>query len=63
YHLWHGDLSHRGYRERYPGLAPYGFDPEKDIAKDGRGVWRWASERPDLQEYVSSYFGPRKEDG
>jgi len=26
FHLWHGDLDHRKYRERHEGLAPFEFD-------------------------------------
>ncbi len=63
YHLWHGDLSDRGYGERYPGLAPYQFNPVEDIALDKHGSWRWATDKPGLHEYVASYFRSRREDG
>jgi hypothetical protein len=63
YHLWHGDLSDRGYDLRFPGLAPFRFDPERDIALDENGAWKWASDKPELHAYVASYFWSRKEDG
>jgi len=63
YHLWHGDLSDRGYAARYPGLAPFRFDPGEDIALDENGAWQWASDKPELHAYVASYFRSRKEDG
>jgi hypothetical protein len=63
YHLWHGDLSDRGYGDRYPGLSPFEFNPDKDISIDRQGAWKWSSNKPDLHEYVASYFRSRKEDG
>jgi len=63
YHLWHGDLEDRGYGERYPGLAPFRFNPFEDIALDAGGAWRWATRKPGLHRYVKSYFDARKEDG
>jgi hypothetical protein len=63
FHLWHGDLSHRGYGERYPGFEPFRFNPYRDIALDRQRVWRWATHKPGLHAYVASYFRTRREDG
>lgn len=62
-HLWHGDLSDRAYGSRYAPLARFEFDPERDIAPDGNGAWRWNSEKPELHAYVRDYFRSRREDG
>jgi hypothetical protein len=58
-HLWHGTIQSRGYRSRFEGLAPFGFDPYTDIALDARGCWRWSSPKPALHEYVRRYLEVR----
>ena len=62
FHLWHGNVKARGYARRHC-LAELGFDPFTDIAVDANGCWRWNSDKPDLHEYVRSYFASRNEDG
>jgi hypothetical protein len=62
-HLWHGDIPGRGYRKRFEGLAPFGFDPYTDIALDEQGCWRWNSAKTELHQYVKQYFELRREDG
>jgi hypothetical protein len=63
FHLWHGDSTHRRYRDRQSGLARFNFDPRKDIAIDSSGAWRWSSNKREMHDYVSGYFASRKEDG
>jgi hypothetical protein len=63
FHLWHGDLRHRIYADRNLRLQDYDFDPFRDIAVDRNGCWRWASDKPQLHEFVKRYFALRKEDG
>lgn len=63
FHLWHGDLAHRGYETRYERLSHYRFDPERDLALDEHHVWRWASTKPEMHRYVADYFRGRREDG
>jgi hypothetical protein len=63
FHLWHGDTTHRRYRQRDETLARFHFDPQKDIAIDQCGVWRWNSEKPELHNLVRRYFYTRREDG
>ncbi len=62
-HLWHGDMSNRGYRQRYLELAKFEFNPAADIAADRDDVWRWNSDKPALHKFVRDYFGSRREDG
>ncbi|MDX3458202.1 hypothetical protein PV396_40775 [Streptomyces sp. ME02-8801-2C] len=61
-HLWHGDVSHRGYGTRYQMVADLGFDPTHDIAVAG-GCWEWSSDKPELHRRVHEYFAQRREDG
>jgi hypothetical protein len=63
HHLWHGDLSQRRLDERHQGLAAFDFDPNRDIALDPNGCWRWNSEKPAMHEYIRNYFASRNEDG
>lgn len=62
FHLWHGDLSNRRYRERHQGLARFDFNPYHDIRLDQTGCWSWSSPKPAMHDYVRNYFFSRKED-
>ena len=62
-HLWHGDLTHRRYGDRYRDFAAFDFDPYSDIAPNGDGCWRWNTPKYALHEYVRKYFKSRREDG
>jgi hypothetical protein len=59
FHLWHGDIEGRQYSERHIALAPHDFDPDKDIAIDEGGVWRWNSDKPALHQLLADYFAAR----
>jgi hypothetical protein len=63
FHLWHGDLSDRRYAERHRILVESGFDPDRDIAIDAGGCWRWSSDKARLHAGVRAYFERRREDG
>jgi hypothetical protein len=63
YHLWHGDIRDRRYPERHKMLPSFEFDPFEDIVIDGRGCWRWNSDKPQMHACVREYFASRKEDG
>lgn len=55
-HLWHGEIAHRGYANRYASFAPFGFDPCSDIALNKDGVWQWNSDKPKMHDFVREYF-------
>ena len=63
YHLWHGEIRDRHYRERQKFLAPFNFDPFEDIVIGDNGCWRWNTNKPEMHAYVKGYFASRKEDG
>jgi hypothetical protein len=63
FHLWHGSMSDRRYRDRHEGIRPFHFDPSRDIAVADNGAWQWNSDKPLLHQYVKEYFAQRKEDG
>lgn len=61
-HLWHGSRDNRQYIERESILVENQFDPLVDLAIDVNGLWRWASDKPDLHQRVADYFQSRRED-
>jgi hypothetical protein len=63
FHLWHGDQRDRKPRVRFEGFQRFQFDPCNDIAIDEGGYWRWNTDKPEMHEYVRSYFASRREDG
>lgn len=63
FHLWHGDLADRRYVRRLDLLNEYAFDPYRDIALDHQGLWKWDTDKPELQRGIQDYFASRKEDG
>jgi hypothetical protein len=63
FHLWHGELIHRKYRQRYRDFAVFEFNPEQDIALDEHGCWRFHSDKPAMHAYLADYFASRQEDG
>ncbi len=78
-HLWHGDTEHRRYVDRNRELAAFGFNPDKHLERDARGLWRWRTGKPGLrgilakltggskhrhmQDWAIRYFASRREDG
>jgi hypothetical protein len=65
-HRWHGsrkDRRYRGRQSRARHLEAASFDPQIDICQDEMGLWKWASQKPDLERAVIDYFAGRNEDG
>lgn len=61
-HLYHGTRTNRNYVGRWGYLTDHGFDPLTDIAMDDNGLWKWASDKPEMQLKVKDYFVERRED-
>jgi hypothetical protein len=61
-HLWHGDFRERQYRRRFDGFGRFEFDPERDVAIDAQGCWRWSSPKPELHAFARDLFVRRRED-
>ena len=57
----HGEVENRGYVERQTRLATFDFDPDIDLTIGRNGAWHWARPRPDLEEFLKSYFISRAE--
>lgn len=62
YHLWHGDMKDRQYYLRNEIIKKGDFDPGNDIVKDENGIWKWNSEKKEMQDEVKKYFWVRRED-
>ena len=62
-HLWHGDLSARKRFERHRRVSDLDFDPNTDIVISDNGCWGWNSEKPELHEFLKTYFDSRADDG
>ena len=62
FHLWHGEIKNRYYKERYQKLKEFNFNPYTDIILDDNNCWRWNSDKPQLHQYLKKYFNSRKED-
>lgn len=62
-HLWHGDITHRGWASRYRMLAEFNFNPDEDIRTSASGVWELTARQDDLAQRLLQYFISRREDG
>jgi hypothetical protein len=62
-HLWHGDVKHRRYHERWSEFRRFQFDPFEDIALHHNGAWRWNTDKREMHDYVRNYLASRREDG
>ena len=47
YHLWHGDIVNRNYRNRFKILAD--FDPLTDVYIGDNGAWHWTKQNTELE--------------
>jgi hypothetical protein len=63
YHLWHGEIPDRSYKERHRALAELDFRLDRDLERDVNGFWRWRRPRPDMEDFFRRYFQGRREDG
>ena len=61
-HLWHGARTNRLYMRWQDELSKFKFNPRLDIKIGPNGTWEWATNKPELHEWVEQYFDKRKED-
>jgi hypothetical protein len=61
-HHWHGASEARGYEKRWSILSFHRFDPETDLAVDANGLYRWAGNKPRLEDDIRLSLGSRNED-
>lgn len=63
FHYWHGSKVNRRYVDRWKILVENKFDPEIDIFKDTRGIYKLTGNKPRLRDQIRAYFRQRNEDG
>lgn len=63
FHMWHGDIVHRVYKERHKALELLGLDIEKQLYKNQSGVWNWVDCNDPVKNLLAKYFSNRLEDG
>jgi hypothetical protein len=61
-HYWHGPKAARQYNERGQILIETRFDPERDLVRDGQGLYKLRGNKPALRDRLQSYFRARQED-
>jgi len=61
-HYWHGSKINRRYWDRWKILIDNNFDPEEDIYRDSRGIYRLTGNKPKLRDQVRQYMRQREED-
>lgn len=61
-HHWHGSSETRGYEKRWAILAFHKFDPLEDLVLDSQGLYRWAGNKPELEDDLRLSLASRKED-
>ena len=62
-HLWHGDLADRQSGIGRQLLHERGFDPACDIRIGPSGCIEWASDKPEIHQWLPEFFRRRREDG
>jgi len=56
FHLYHGEMAARQYKDRLSCIGDYWFNPNLDIYREN-GILTWSQEAsPDLRLFVKNYF-------
>jgi hypothetical protein len=62
-HHWHGRSENRGYEKRWSILGFHQFDQSTDLILDaGSGLYRWAGNKPRLEDDIRLSLSSRNED-
>ena len=63
FHHWHGRSESRGYEKRWSILSFHRFDETTDLITDpANGLYRWAGNKPRLEDDMRLSLGARAED-
>jgi len=62
-HLWHGEKFDRQYRQRNQEFKTFDFDPDRDIRRDGNGLWEWREAPATMRTWANEMFISRNEEG
>lgn len=61
-HHWHGHSEERGYEKRWSILSFHQFDQGTDLVTDSQGLYRWAGNKPKLEDDIRLSLSSRNED-
>jgi hypothetical protein len=61
-HHWHGRSEARGYEKRWDIMSFHRFDQDTDLAIDDNGLYKWAGNKPRLEDDIRLSLGSRNED-
>lgn len=61
-HHWHGASEERGYERRWAILSYHNYDPHTDLELDRNGLYRWAGNKPRLEDDIRLSLTSRNED-
>lgn len=61
-HHWHGPSEKRGYEKRWSILSYHQFDPVIDLVEDDGGLYKWAGNKPQLEDDIRLSLSSRNED-
>jgi hypothetical protein len=61
-HHWHGKSEDRGYEKRWSILSFHQFDPDTDLTVDSQGLYKWAGNKPRLEDDIRLSLSLRNED-
>jgi hypothetical protein len=61
-HHWHGPSEKRGYEKRWSILSFHKFDPATDLVVDSQGLYKWAGNKPRLEDDIRLSLSQRNED-
>jgi hypothetical protein len=61
-HHWHGASGDRGYEQRWSITSFHRYDPNVDIVLDSNGLYKWAGNKPRLEDDIRLSLGARNED-
>lgn len=61
-HHWHGASEDRGYEKRWDILSFHQFVPSEDLEVDEHGLYKWAGNKPRLEDDIRLSLTSRNED-
>ncbi|CAB3804575.1 hypothetical protein [Paraburkholderia fynbosensis] len=63
FHLWHGEIKDRHYRDRHSRFSHFPFDPAHNLTLSESGAWQLVDASNACTDFLQAYFHERREDG
>lgn len=61
-HHWHGNSHQRGHISRWNAMQKHNFDPHRDIVFDTNGLYKFAGNKPLMEQELHASMSARNED-